>query len=129
METIRIPENSHRSFASAALASSVVLMLATMLPVRTARALPIYAARDRASMRAMPCQPYGSGPRTAFGRAFAANGHRLPGGHGHGSRARPRYGYPRGDYRHHGGMMDGYGPHGDYGPGMMGGYGPGMMGW
>ena len=127
METMRI-RKAAGSFAAAALASGVALMLATTMPVRTAHALPIYAQETGLPCGRCHVNPYGGGPRTAFGRAFAANGHRVPGGHGYGSRAGRRYGYPGGDYGYHGGMMNGYGPHGEYGPGMMGGYGPGMMG-
>jgi hypothetical protein len=105
--------------ASAALAS----VLATTTPVRTAGALPIYAQETRLPCGRCHVNPNGSGPRTAYGRAFAANGHRLPGSHRYGGRAGPRYGYRGGGYGYHGGMMGGYGP------GMMGGYGPGMMGW
>lgn len=42
METIRIRKTAG-SFATAALASGVALMLATTTPVRTAHALPIYS--------------------------------------------------------------------------------------
>lgn len=120
METTPLPRTASR-IAWAALASGAFVMLAPALPVQTVQALPIYA---------LPCRqchvnPRGGGPRTAFGRAFAANGHRLPGWH-------HRYGYYSAPHcSYHGGMMGGYGPHGEHGPGMMGGYGPGpgMMGW
>ena len=79
-------------------------------------------------MRAMPCQPLWR--RTANRLRAGVRGERpsAAGRTWYGSRAGRRYGYPSGDYGYHGGMMNGYGPHGDYGPGMMGGYGPGMMG-
>ena len=118
METIRI-RKAAGIFATAALASGVVLLLATAVPVRTANALPIYAQETGLPCGRCHVSPYGGGPRTAFGRAFAANGHRLRGGHRYANRSGPRYGY-------HGGMMGGV-----YGPGITGGYGPGpgMMGW
>ncbi len=129
METTR-PLKTASRIASAALASGAFSMLAT-LPVRTAQAYPIYAQETWLPCGQCPVNPRGGGPRTAFGRVFAANGHRLPGerGHNYGYDSAPGYGYP-------GGMMGGYGPHGEYGPGMMGGYGPGsgmmgpgIMGW
>ncbi len=106
-------------------------MLATALPVRTAQALPIYARETGLPCGQCHVDPGGGGPRTAFGRAFAANGHRLPGAGRHRYRyhSAPGYGHP-------GGMMGGYGPQHEHGPGMMDGYGPGsgmmgpgMMGW
>ena len=125
METIRFLNTASRN-AFAALASGAVLPLATALPVRTVQALPIYAQETGLLCKQCHVNPRGGGPRTPFGRAFAANGHRLPGGrrHRYGAYSAPGYGCP-------GGIMGGYGAHGEYGPGMMGGYGPGprMMGW
>jgi len=130
MERIRIRKTAG-IFSTAALASGAVFLLATTTPVRTAHALPIYAQETGLPCGRCHVSPYGGGPRTAFGRAFAANGHRPPKGHRYGGRAGPRHAYRPGDYGYHGGMMGGYGPHGGYGPGMMSGYGPGpgMMGW
>ncbi len=107
METIRVRRPVFR-VASAALAPSVVLILATMLPVRTVRALPIYAQETRLPCGRCHVNPRGSGPRTAFGRAFAANGDRLPGGQGqrHRYSSPPSYGYP-GGMMGGGGMMNG----------------------
>ena len=130
METTRFLRTASR-VASAALASGAFLIPATALPVRTVQAHPIYALETGLPCGQCHVNPGGGGPRTAFGRASAANGHRLPGGlrDRYGYYSPPRHGYP-------GGMMGGYGPHGEYGPGMMGGYGPGpgmmgpgMMGW
>jgi hypothetical protein len=52
---------------------------AVTLAPRPAQAFPAYAQQT-----GLPCgrchyRPSGGGPRTAFGRAFAANGHKLPG--------------------------------------------------
>ncbi len=125
METACFLKTASR-IASAGLALGPFLMLAAALPVRTVQALPIYAQETGLPCGRCHINPHGGGPRTAFGRAFAPNGHRLPGGGPlrYGDHSAPRYRDP-------GGMMGGDGPqHGEYGPGMMGGYGhgPGMMG-
>ena len=108
----------------------VVAMASSFAP-RTVKALPIYAQRTGLVCGQCHVNPGGGGPRTAFGRAFAANGHRLPGkssrewsdsGRGYGS----RYDYGTGMMGHHGPGMHGPGTMGGYG-GMMGGHG-GMMG-
>jgi len=98
METSRFLRTASRS-TPAALASGALLMLTTVLPARTVQAHPVYTQETGLSCGQCHVNPRSGGPRTAFGRAFAANGHRLPGG------GRHRYGYP-------GGMMGGYGPHG-----------------
>jgi hypothetical protein len=87
-----------------------------------AQALPIYAARTGLPCGQCHINPEGGGPRTAFGRAFAANGYHLPGKRhrrGHLPESYSR-GFP--DHRYGPGMMGGYNN------GMMGGYGHGMMG-
>lgn len=97
------------------LAVAIGVVSTTPIP---ADALPIYARQTGLPCGQCHVNPAGGGPRTAFGKAFAANGHRLPGG---------RQRYERNHGRNYGygpGMMGGYG----YGPGMMGRYGPGMMG-
>ena len=105
METIQVPRTVFR-MASAALAPGMVFLLATTLPVRTVRALPIYAQETRLPCGRCHVNPRGGGPRTAFGRAFAANGHRLPGGQAHGYSSAPSYGYPGGTMGG-GGLMNG----------------------
>jgi hypothetical protein len=60
-----------------AVAALVAAAAATLLP-RQAQATPAYAAQT-----GLPCgryyvNPAGGGPNTAFGKAFAANGHKLP---------------------------------------------------
>lgn len=62
--------------AVAALAVGGALTLAAPKP---AAALPAYAASTGKACNACHQNPAGSGPRNAFGEAFAANGHKLPG--------------------------------------------------
>lgn len=44
---------------------------------KSAQALPAYAASTGKACGACHTNPAGGGPRTAFGEAFAANGHKL----------------------------------------------------
>jgi hypothetical protein len=60
----------------AALAVGAALTIAVPKP---AAALPAYAASTGKACGACHTNPAGSGPRNAFGEAFAANGHKLPG--------------------------------------------------
>jgi mono/diheme cytochrome c family protein len=60
----------------AALAVGGALTLAAPKP---AAALPAYAASTGKACGACHTNPAGGGPRNAFGEAFAANGHKLPG--------------------------------------------------
>lgn len=85
-----------------ALAAASIGEVAGVLAPRTAQALPIYAQRTGLPCGQCHVNPQGGGPRTAFGQAFAANGHHLPSKtHGHRSNS---------------------------GSGMMGGHRSGMMG-
>ena len=59
----------------AALTVGGVLTIATL---KSADALPAYAASTRKACGACHTNPAGGGPRTALGDAFAANGHKLP---------------------------------------------------
>ena len=59
----------------AALAIGGALTVAVPKP---AAALPAYAASTGKACAACHVNPAGSGPRNAFGEAFAANGHKLP---------------------------------------------------
>ena len=45
---------------------------------KPASALPAYAASTGKACGACHANPAGSGPRNAYGEAFAANGHKLP---------------------------------------------------
>ena len=63
----------------AVVAASVIggaLMIAAPKP---AAALPAYAAATGKACGTCHVNPAGGGPRNAFGEAFAANGHKLPG--------------------------------------------------
>jgi uncharacterized membrane protein len=70
-----------KTFLCGAVGGAVAVLVAgaagTLLP-RQAQATPAYAAQT-----VLPCgrchvNPAGGGPNTAFGKAFAANGHKLP---------------------------------------------------
>jgi hypothetical protein len=62
------------------LAAAVVIGGALMVAVpKSADALPAYAASTGKACGACHKNPAGGGPRNAFGEAFAANGHKLPG--------------------------------------------------
>jgi mono/diheme cytochrome c family protein len=63
-------------------AAVAVLAAAGMLTIaapKSATALPAYAASTGKACGACHTNPAGGGPRNAFGDAFAANGHKLPG--------------------------------------------------
>lgn len=45
---------------------------------KQAQALPKYAAQTGLPCGRCHVNPAGGGPRTAFGKAFAANGHKIP---------------------------------------------------
>jgi mono/diheme cytochrome c family protein len=60
----------------AAMAVGGALMIAVPKP---AQALPAYAAATGKACGTCHQNPAGGGPRNAFGEAFAANGHKLPG--------------------------------------------------
>jgi len=54
-------------------------VLAIVAAPKPAAALPAYAASTGKACGACHTNPAGGGARTAFGEAFAANGHKLPG--------------------------------------------------
>lgn len=61
-------------------ATGILLMagaFVTLAP-RPANALPKYSAQTHLSCSRCHINPAGGGPRTTFGKAFAANGHKLP---------------------------------------------------
>ena len=55
----------------------IVGMAAVVIP-RPADALPSYAQQTGMACGRCHVSPAGGGPRTAFGNAFAANGHKVP---------------------------------------------------
>jgi mono/diheme cytochrome c family protein len=63
--------------AVAALAVGGVLTI--VAAPKPAAALPAYAASTGKACGACHTNPAGGGPRSAYGDAFAANGHKLPG--------------------------------------------------
>jgi hypothetical protein len=50
----------------------------TIAAPEPAAALPAYASSTGKACGACHTNPAGGGPRTAYGNAFAANGHKLP---------------------------------------------------
>ena len=67
-----------RIIVAAVAALAVGGVLAVAAP-KSADALPAYAAATGKACGACHQNPAGGGPRNAFGEAFAANGHKLPG--------------------------------------------------
>jgi hypothetical protein len=61
-------------------AAAVILGLAVFTAPRTADALPNYTQQTGLACGACHVSPAGGGPRNAFGKAFAANGHKVPPG-------------------------------------------------
>ena len=61
-------------------AAAVILGLAVLAAPRTADALPSYTQQTGLACGACHVNPAGGGPRNAFGKAFAANGHKVPSG-------------------------------------------------
>jgi hypothetical protein len=62
--------------------AAVAMFLATSavtLSSRRVEALPAYAQQTGLPCGRCHVNPAGGGPNTAFGKAFAANGHKLPG--------------------------------------------------
>jgi hypothetical protein len=64
-------------------AGAIVLIvgLAAIAAPRSAGALPAYAQQTHFACGRCHVSPAGGGERNAFGKAFAANGHKLPSGH------------------------------------------------
>jgi hypothetical protein len=61
------------------LAAALIAGMATLLPPNAAQATPAYAAATKLPCGKCHVSPAGGGPNTDFGKAFAANGHKLPG--------------------------------------------------
>ena len=59
-------------------AVALVVGLAAFATPRPAGALPAYAQQTGLACGRCHVNPAGGGPRTAFGNAFAANGHKVP---------------------------------------------------
>jgi cytochrome c553 len=61
-------------------AGVAVLVAAAAVTVspRQANATPAYAAETKLACGKCHVNPVGGGPNTAFGKAFAANGHKVP---------------------------------------------------
>jgi len=75
----------HKAFATAALCLAVGVAAAivsggtiTLIASNMAQAMPAYAAQTGLPCGKCHVNPAGGGQRTAFGKAFAANGHKLP---------------------------------------------------
>lgn len=60
-------------------AVTLIVGLAAFAAPRPASALPAYARQTGLSCGRCHVNPAGGGARTAFGNAFAANGHKVPG--------------------------------------------------
>jgi hypothetical protein len=58
--------------------AALVLGLAMFVAPQPAKALPSYAKQTGLSCGRCHVNAAGGGPRTAFGKAFAANGHKVP---------------------------------------------------
>lgn len=59
-------------------AAAVILGLVVFAAPQRADALPSYARQTGLACGSCHVSPAGGGPRTAFGKAFAANGHKVP---------------------------------------------------
>jgi hypothetical protein len=117
-------EGALRVGAAALASAACIAAVAATLGPRPAHALPKYARRTGLACGQCHVNPEGGGPRNAFGRAFAANGHHLPGeAHKHTqshSETNDESDYDDGMMGgHHHGMMR---RHGMMGHGMMHGY-------
>jgi hypothetical protein len=62
----------------AAIFGAVLLGAVFWIAPQPASALPQYAAQTGLACGRCHVNPAGGGPRNAFGKAFAANGHKLP---------------------------------------------------
>jgi len=63
------------AFAVVALGATAAILL----PSRSAQATADYAAQTKLACGRCHVNPAGGGPRTAFGKKFEENGHKLPG--------------------------------------------------
>jgi hypothetical protein len=60
------------------LAIMLTVVSAVLMTPRPVSALPAYAQQTGVACGRCHVNPAGGGPNTAFGKAFAANGHKLP---------------------------------------------------
>ena len=65
-------------YALAVTAGAAILGGAIWIAPRPAQALPKYSADTKLRCGRCHLNPSGGGPLTALGKAFAANGHKLP---------------------------------------------------
>jgi len=76
--------NMQKAFRTAALCVAVGVGAAilaagiTLVAPSTAQATPAYASQTGLACGKCHVNPAGGGPNTAFGKAFAANGHKVP---------------------------------------------------
>jgi len=66
-------------FACGIAAVAAATLAVAFLAPRPATALPAYAKQTGLACGRCHVSPAGGGPNTAFGKAFAANGHKVPG--------------------------------------------------
>jgi hypothetical protein len=80
MQTFSLPSQLAVNIAPgvATVAAALLLGGAIWISPQPAHALPKYAAETGLPCGRCHVNPAGGGPRTAFGKAFAANGHKLP---------------------------------------------------
>jgi hypothetical protein len=76
MQTIGL--RSQLAVNIATVAAALLLGGVLWISPQPAHALPKYAAETGLACGRCHVNPAGGGPRTAFGQAFAANGHKLP---------------------------------------------------
>ena len=77
--------NMPKAFGTAAFCAAIGVGAAilaagtiTLVAPSTAQATPAYASQTGRLAENATSNPAGGGPNTAFGKAFAANGHKLP---------------------------------------------------
>jgi hypothetical protein len=64
---------------SGAAAAMLVMIGAIAISSRQANATPAYSQQTGVACGRCHVNPAGGGPNTAFGKAFVANGHKVPG--------------------------------------------------
>jgi mono/diheme cytochrome c family protein len=81
MREVNVFPFAAKTLGSAAAIGAAIFLLGAAISIapRPATALPAYAQQTGLSCGKCHANAAGSGPRTAYGNAFAANGHKLPG--------------------------------------------------